>query len=100
MTIQIRGYDIHDYNLNQEENNAQFSGVAHIESMNQVADVPFQGRHEKGMTGFLEFRFDDPDQINIDAIRERADEIRDVLAEHLLTSGYETGEYRDDISIT
>ena len=100
VTIQIKGYDIHNYNLDQEENNVQFSGVVHIESKNQVADVPFQGRHERGMTGFLEFNFDDPDQINIEEIRVQADVIRDTLAEHLLVSGYETGEYREVISIT
>lgn len=100
MSITIRGYDIASFNKNVEETDVIITGVAHLESNQQVADVPFEGRHEKGMAGFAHFHFLDPDQIEVPEIRERADEIRDILAEHLLDAGYEPGEYPDTLTLS
>jgi len=99
MSIYIRGYDIASYNKNSEETDVVITGVAHLERNNQIADVPFEGRHEKGMTGFAQFQFLDPDQIQEPEIRKRADELRDLLAEHLLETGYEPGEYPDTLTL-
>lgn len=99
MSIRIKGYDINTYDLNREETNAVITGVAHLEGSDGIADVPFEARHEKGMTGFIEFILKDPDEIQWSEIRNRADEIRDLLAEHLLEAGYEPGEYEDTLTI-
>lgn len=99
MSIRIKGYDINTYDLSNDESNAVITGVAHLESSGGMADVPFEGRHEKGMTGFVEFILKDPDEIPVQEIRNRADDIRDFLAEHLLEAGYEPGEYEDTLKI-
>ncbi|RXT13577.1 hypothetical protein [Ammoniphilus sp. CFH 90114] len=99
MPIQIRGYDITSFDKNHEETDIFFAGIAHLEYNSKIADVGFEGRHEKGVTGFIDFDLKDPDQIDIPQVRARADEIRDVLAEHLLESGYEAGEYRDVLTL-
>lgn len=99
MSIQVKGYDINTYDLSNDESNAVIIGVAHLESSDGIADVPFEARHEKGMTGFIEFILKDPDEIDVPEIRNRADDIRDLLAEHLLEAGYEPGEYSDTLTI-
>lgn len=100
MSIQIKGYDIHINDADNAELNNYIQGIAHLEYQNQAADVGFEGRHEKGMTGFVEFNLVVPDHITIPEIEAKKDEIRDILAEHLLEKGYEAGEYRDTISVS
>jgi hypothetical protein len=99
MGMRINGYDITTYQVDRTEKHVVFNGVAHLESTKGIADIVFEGRHEKGMTGFLEFFFKDPDEIDVVEIREKSEEIRDILAEHLLEKGYESGEYREMIPI-
>lgn len=99
MSIQIKGYDITSFDKNHEETDIFFAGIAHLEYNNKIADVGFEGRHQKGATGFIDFDLKDPDQIDIPQVREKAADIRDMLAEHLLESGYEPGEYRDELSV-
>ncbi|WP_134698520.1 hypothetical protein [Ammoniphilus sp. YIM 78166] len=99
MTIQIRGYDINHFDRNHEETDIFFTGIAHMEYNNKIADVGFEGRHEKGMIGFVDFDLKDPDQIDIPEIREKAPELRDLLSEHLLEKGYEPGEYREVLQL-
>ncbi|HJV45237.1 MAG TPA: hypothetical protein VJ824_05875 [Bacillota bacterium] len=100
MSIQIRGYDITECTEIRDENHYFFHGVAHIETDDKKAlDLPFEGEHEQGMTGFVHFHLDDPDQIELPAIRKQSDAIREMLAEHVLIHGYATGEYRQELSI-
>ena len=99
MSIRINGYDIHTYEVDETETRAIFAGIAHLENGPQTADIPFGGRHEKGMTGFIEFSLQDTEEIDVEEIQNKSDLIRDVLAEYLLQKGYESGEYFDIIPI-
>jgi hypothetical protein len=99
MSIKITGYDIIDCSRGRDENHLVFHGTAHLETQRQAIDVPFSGEHERGMTGFVHFDLEDPDQIDVTSIRQESDVLRDTLAEHVLVHGYSTGEYRENARV-
>jgi hypothetical protein len=99
MSIRINGYDIYTYEVDADETRATFAGIAHLENGPKTADIPFSGRHVKGMIGFIEFSLQDTDEIDVEDIQDKSDLIRDVLADHLLQKGYESGEYFDIIPV-
>lgn len=99
MAIRINGYDINTFDKDNTETVTIFTGVAHVEDGNRVEDIPFEGRHELDHTGFVQFSLKDPDEIDDEPIRQKADLIRDILAQHLLAHGFDPGEYFDVIPV-